>query len=91
MSYNTKNPSIRRIHADIRELEKDPSDQYEARPLEDNLFEWHFTIRGPKETDFAGGYLLNLNFWLFMNSLGFTTVGFCFHRNIPLNLQILYF
>lgn len=23
--------------------------------LKDNLFEWHFTIRGPSETDFDGG------------------------------------
>ena len=23
--------------------------------LQDNLFEWHFTIRGPSETDFSGG------------------------------------
>ncbi|TFJ86705.1 hypothetical protein NSK_001793 [Nannochloropsis salina CCMP1776] len=31
---NVKNPAIRRIHADIRELQKDPSDQYHAAPLE---------------------------------------------------------
>lgn len=23
--------------------------------LQDNLFEWHFTIRGPKDTEFDGG------------------------------------
>lgn len=23
--------------------------------LQDNLFEWHFTIRGPSDTDFSGG------------------------------------
>ena len=33
----------------------DPTSQYYARPLEDNLFEWHFTVRGPSETDFEGG------------------------------------
>lgn len=26
-----------------------------ASPLEDNMFEWHFTIRGPTETEFEGG------------------------------------
>jgi hypothetical protein len=25
---------------------------YFATPLEDNLFEWHFTVRGPESTDF---------------------------------------
>lgn len=31
------------------------TEQYYAQPLEDNLFEWHFTIRGPSDTDFSGG------------------------------------
>jgi len=26
-----------------------------AVPLEDNIFEWHFTMRGPKNTEFEGG------------------------------------
>ena len=28
---------------------------YFAQPLADNLFEWHFTVRGPTDTDFDGG------------------------------------
>jgi Ubiquitin-protein ligase len=28
---------------------------YFAQPLEDNLFEWHFTVRGPSDTDYQGG------------------------------------
>eukprot|EP00795_Rhopilema_esculentum_P017771 gene17771-9444_t len=32
-----------------------PTDQYFAQPLEDNIFEWHFTVRGPPDTDFAEG------------------------------------
>ena len=31
-----------------------PTSDYFAAPLEDNLFEWHFTVRGPEDTDFAG-------------------------------------
>jgi ubiquitin-conjugating enzyme E2 J1 len=70
------NPAIKRIKADIRELQTDPSDMYYALPLEvllakhpvlcllfeltlhlsqDNMFDWHFVIRGPADTDFAGG------------------------------------
>ncbi|KAL3765737.1 hypothetical protein ACHAWU_009705 [Discostella pseudostelligera] len=51
----SKSPSLRRIKADIRELATDPSDQYHAAPLENDMFEWHFTIRGADDTDFAGG------------------------------------
>jgi len=50
-----RTPALRRIQADIRELEKHPSSRYSARPLDDNMFEWHFTIRGPNGTDFEGG------------------------------------
>lgn len=32
-----------------------PSDQYVAAPLETNMFDWHFTLRGPRDTEFEGG------------------------------------
>jgi len=51
----SKSPSLRRIQADIRELAIDPSDRYHAAPLENDMFEWHFTIRGADSTDFEGG------------------------------------
>lgn len=38
------------------ELSLSPSSDYHAEPLETNLFEWHFTIRGPPEpSPYAGG------------------------------------
>lgn len=48
-------PSKKRIFADIRELRANVSSNYTAEPLEDNIFEWHFTIRGPQQTNFEGG------------------------------------
>jgi len=51
----SKSPSLKRIQADIRELAQDPSDRYHAAPLEDDMFEWHFTIRGADGTEFEGG------------------------------------
>jgi len=33
----------------------EPTYDYFAQPLSDNLFEWHFTVRGPAETEFDGG------------------------------------
>jgi len=53
--WNRKNPAIRRILADLRELGTAPSDQYAAKPTEENMFEWHFCIRGPSGTDYQGG------------------------------------
>ncbi|XP_071039606.1 ubiquitin-conjugating enzyme E2 J1-like [Parasteatoda tepidariorum] len=32
-----------------------PTSEYHAQPLEDNLFEWHFTLSGPPNTEFEGG------------------------------------
>lgn len=55
MAWNQKNPGVRRILADVRELARDPSDQYAAKPTEENMFEWHFVLRGPAGTDFEGG------------------------------------
>lgn len=32
-----------------------PTEEYSASPLDDNLFEWHFTVRGPPTSEFEGG------------------------------------
>jgi len=47
--------AVRRIHSDLKELATDPSDMYHALPREDDLFDWHFTVRGPPGSDFEGG------------------------------------
>ena len=54
--FSLKNTGVRRIMEEVSEMKKDPSDQYFAMPLEDNIFDWHFTLRGPKGTDFEGGF-----------------------------------
>ncbi|KAH9867233.1 hypothetical protein IAQ61_007825 [Plenodomus lingam] len=54
--FNTKNPTIKRILKEASELSVTASADYHAEPLEENLFEWHFTIRGPPEPSaYAGG------------------------------------
>ncbi|XP_029451281.1 ubiquitin-conjugating enzyme E2 J1 [Rhinatrema bivittatum] len=52
--YNLKSPAVKRLMKEAAEL-KDPTDQYHAHPLEGNLFEWHFTVRGPPDSEFDGG------------------------------------
>uniref|UniRef100_A0A8C3UZW9 Ubiquitin-conjugating enzyme E2 J1 n=1 Tax=Catharus ustulatus TaxID=91951 RepID=A0A8C3UZW9_CATUS len=54
MSYAFFFPAVKRLMKEAAEL-KDPTDHYHAQPLEDNLFEWHFTVRGPPDSDFDGG------------------------------------
>ncbi|XP_054708283.1 ubiquitin-conjugating enzyme E2 J1-like [Uloborus diversus] len=52
--YNLRNPAVKRLMKEAEEL-RCPTVEYYAQPLEDNLFEWHFTVRGPPKTDFEGG------------------------------------
>lgn len=49
--------ALRRIRREISELEEDDLNgiYFRARPLEDDHFEWHFTIRGPADSPFSGG------------------------------------
>eukprot|EP00039_Didymoeca_costata_P007314 m.98455 g.98455 ORF g.98455 m.98455 type:complete len:284 (-) comp13637_c1_seq4:1929-2780(-) len=49
-----RSPAVKRIMQEAKELAK-PTDQYYAAPLEDNIFEWHFTIRGPPDTPYENG------------------------------------
>jgi len=41
--------------SELKKLQKDPPKFFRAEPLETDIFEWHFTIFGPEETDFEGG------------------------------------
>ena len=52
--YNLKSPSVKRLMQEAKEL-REATEQYHAQPLDDNLYEWHFTIRGAPDTDFADG------------------------------------
>ncbi|CAD5214443.1 unnamed protein product [Bursaphelenchus xylophilus] len=51
---STRSAGVKRLLQEAKELHK-PTYLFYARPLEDNLFEWHFTFRGPPDTDFEGG------------------------------------
>ncbi|CAG8544095.1 10935_t:CDS:2, partial [Ambispora gerdemannii] len=54
-SLNLRSPAVKRLLQEARELQRDQSIDYVANPLEDNIFEWHFVIRGPDNTEFEGG------------------------------------
>ncbi|XP_077443304.1 ubiquitin-conjugating enzyme E2 J1 isoform X1 [Stigmatopora argus] len=52
--YNLKSPAVKRLMKEAAEL-RGATEHYHAQPLEDNLFEWHFSVRGPPDSDFDGG------------------------------------
>ncbi|KAJ3185277.1 Ubiquitin-conjugating enzyme E2 J1 [Gaertneriomyces sp. JEL0708] len=51
----SRSAAVKRLMKEYAELQGDPSPEFTAAPLDDNLFEWHFTIRGPPEAGFEGG------------------------------------
>ncbi|CAI5746420.1 unnamed protein product [Peronospora destructor] len=55
MAATVRNTAVKRIQGDVREMMTNPSDQYAASPLETDMFDWHFTLRGPRDTEFEGG------------------------------------
>ncbi|KAL3505636.1 hypothetical protein ACH5RR_031018 [Cinchona calisaya] len=53
--YNMKNPAVKRILQEVKEMQSNPSDDFISLPLEENIFEWQFAIRGPGDSEFEGG------------------------------------
>jgi ubiquitin-conjugating enzyme E2 J1 len=54
-NLNASHPAIKRIMREMSELQRHPSIHYTASPCDDNLFDWHFTVRGMDDSDFQGG------------------------------------
>ncbi|KAF3923508.1 hypothetical protein ABW21_db0209103 [Orbilia brochopaga] len=55
--YNKSSPGVRRILKEAQEIATCPSPDFAASPLEHDLYEWHFTIRGPPApSPYAGGF-----------------------------------
>lgn len=57
-SATMSSEAVRRILAEMREfttINMRPDSFCVAYPLESDLFEWHFTVRGPPDTEFEGG------------------------------------
>lgn len=52
--YNLRSPAVKRLMREAQEL-REATEEYFAQPLDDNLFEWHFTVRGPPDSEFEGG------------------------------------
>ncbi|KAJ3031005.1 UNVERIFIED_CONTAM: Ubiquitin-conjugating enzyme E2 J1 [Siphonaria sp. JEL0065] len=52
----SRSAAVKRLMKEYMDLEQDPSPDFVAYPINDeNVFEWHFTLRGPDEGGFSGG------------------------------------
>eukprot|EP00391_Amoebophrya_sp_Ameob2_P003050 CAMPEP_0179002294 /NCGR_PEP_ID=MMETSP0795-20121207/11913_1 /TAXON_ID=88552 /ORGANISM="Amoebophrya sp., Strain Ameob2" /LENGTH=568 /DNA_ID=CAMNT_0020695917 /DNA_START=78 /DNA_END=1783 /DNA_ORIENTATION=+ len=47
--------AVRRINRELKEINQNPSKFWTAEPANDDLFEWHFTLKGPAGTEFERG------------------------------------
>ncbi|KAF2462076.1 ubiquitin-conjugating enzyme/RWD-like protein [Lineolata rhizophorae] len=92
--FNTKNPTIKRILKEANELANNASADYHAEPLEDNFFEWHFTLRGPPAPSpyaaglYHGRIILPTTYPLRPPSFRFTTPTGRFEVNREICLSI---
>ncbi|KAG0034732.1 hypothetical protein BGZ81_003430 [Podila clonocystis] len=91
--YNKKSSAVKRIMQEARELVQEPSTDFSANPLESDIFEWHFTLRGPEDTEFEGGLyhgriLLPNNYPFAPPSLMFLTPNGRFELNKKVCLSI---
>lgn len=55
MSFNSNSPTVKRLVSEFRAIRLKPEDNFVAGPIGDDLFVWHFTIKGPPDTAFEGG------------------------------------
>lgn len=55
ISPSSRSPVVKRLLKELAELKRQPSLDIWVCPLEDNVLEWHFTVRGPSEGGFSGG------------------------------------
>ncbi|KAG5931871.1 hypothetical protein E4U53_001564 [Claviceps sorghi] len=90
---NSKSPTIRRILREAAEMSKSPSGDYTAEPLETDLFEWHFTLRGPPNSVYSEGFyhgriVLPPTYPLRPPSFRFTTPNGRFEANREICLSI---
>lgn len=51
----SKSTAVKRLMKELSDLRAENASEYTASPLDENIFEWHFTIRGPSDGGFAGG------------------------------------
>lgn len=59
---------------------------HQAAPLEENLFEWHFTVRGPSDTDFEVCLLHNISLTIISTTVSLLDIPFHYFNHLHLTL-----
>lgn len=78
--------AVKRITTELAELEKHASNHFFAEPIDNDLFDWHFTLKGPSQTPYEDGLyhgrlILPLNYplkppkFLMLNNNGRFEIG----------------
>ncbi|KAJ1913431.1 Ubiquitin-conjugating enzyme E2 6 [Mycoemilia scoparia] len=47
--------AVKRLNKEYRLMRQNPPPYIVAKPLESNILEWHYVLRGPQETPYEGG------------------------------------
>lgn len=47
--------TIKRLHNELKLLNKEPIEYIDVYPEENNMFIWYFLVRGPEKSDYEGG------------------------------------
>lgn len=55
LSASSRSAGVRRLLQESAELENESCAEFTAAPLDDDLFHWHYTIRGPSGAEYEGG------------------------------------
>ncbi|XP_054156402.1 ubiquitin-conjugating enzyme E2 J2-like [Oppia nitens] len=55
MSSQVPKIAIKRLQKDYKELLQDPIPFVTAVPLESNILEWHYVLKGPPDSPYSGG------------------------------------
>ena len=50
------NPAIQRLKKEYKRIQIEPIENIDCMPCEHNLLEWHYVIKGPKNSIYQGGY-----------------------------------
>ncbi|XP_053519728.1 ubiquitin-conjugating enzyme E2 D2-like [Artibeus jamaicensis] len=77
--------ALRRLHKELTDINNDPPPMCSTGPVDDYMFTWKWTIRGPADNPYKGGvFCLNIQFpphYPFMPQQIYFTTPIC-HPNI---------